>query len=96
MVWKSNVKFGVTDLSSGSIFELKGYGQRVTIHKIHGYGNGFYLTCRALGYEDLDLGTEDFTQAIDTAKKEIRKKVDKLRLFADNLEKDTEVELTRY
>lgn len=96
MKWQSNAKYGVKDLSSGSIFTLQGYDCRVTIHKLHGCGDGFYLSCNELGFNQYELLTEDFPQAVMRAKALMREKVKQLHKIVSALECDNEIEFTRY
>ena len=96
MEWISNAKCG-QELNTGTIFNAKKIGHRVTIHKLHGLGNGWYLTSRDLGIERENLRTEDFEQAIQRAKDIVRLKLFTLnQLFKDFLEDDTETTFTRY
>ena len=67
-------------MNTGTVFDVKKIGRRVTIHKMHGFGNGWYLTCRDLGIEKENLRTEDFEQAIQKAKDTVR-----LKLFSFNI-----------
>ena len=43
----SNAKCG-TPVESGTVFTIKDYGFNISIHKIHGCGDTWYLTCREL------------------------------------------------
>ena len=96
MEWISNAKCG-QEFNTGTIFNAKKIGSRVTIHKLHGLGNGWYLTSRDLGIERENLRTEDFEQAIQMAKDIVRLKLFTLnQLFKDFLEDDTETTFTRY
>ena len=92
----SNARYG-QELNTGTIFDAKKTGRRVTIHKLHGFGNDWYLTCRDLGIEKENLRTEDFEQAIQNAKDIVRLKLFALnQLFKDFLEDTTETTFTRY
>ena len=96
MEWISNAKCG-QELNTGTIFNAKKIGRRVTIHKLHGLGNDWYLTSRDLGIERENLRTEDFEQAIQRAKDIVRLKLFTFnQLFKDFLEDDTETTFTRY
>ena len=96
MEWISNAKCG-QELNTGTIFNAKKIGLRVTIHKLHGLGNDWYLTSRDLGIERENLRTEDFEQAIQRAKDIVRLKLFTLnQIFKDFLEDDTETTFTRY
>lgn len=96
MEWISNAKYG-QELNTGTIFDVKKIGRRVTIHKLHGLGNGWYLTCRDLGIEKENLRTEDFEQAIQKAKDTVQLKLFSFnQLFKDFWEDTTETTFTRY
>ena len=96
MEWISNAKYG-QELNTGTIFNAKNIGSRVTIHKMHGFGNDWYLTCRDLGIERENLMTEDFEQAIQKAKDTVWLKLFALnQLFKDFWEDDTETTFTIY
>lgn len=96
MEWISNAKYG-QELNTGTIFYAKKIGRSVTIHKLHGFGNGWYLTCRDLDIERENLRTEDFDQAIQKAKDIVRLKLFSFnQLFKDFLEDDAETTFTRY
>ena len=96
MEWISNAKYG-KELNTGTIFYAKKIGRSVTIHKLHGSGNGWYLTCRDLGIERENLMTEDFEQAIQKAKDIVWLKLFALnQLFKDFWEDDTETTFTIY
>ena len=96
MEWISNAKYG-QELNTGTVFDVKKIGRRVTIHKMHGFGNGWYLTCRDLGIEKENLRTKDFEQAIQKAKDTVRLKLFSFnQLFKDFWEDTTETTFTRY
>ena len=58
MEWVSNARYN-QELNAGTIFDAKKTGRRVTIHKLHGFGDDWYLTCRDLGIERENLRTEE-------------------------------------
>ena len=96
MEWISNAKYG-QELNTGTVYDVKKIGRRVTIHKMHGFGNGWYLTCRDLGIEKENLRTKDFEQAIQKAKDTVRLKLFSFnQLFKDFWEDTTETTFTRY
>ena len=96
MEWISNAKYG-QELKTGTIFKAKKIGRCVRIHKLRGFGNDWYLTCRDLKIERKNLRTEDFEQAIQKAKDIVRLKLFAFnQLFKDFLEDATETTFTRY
>ena len=96
MEWVSNARYN-QDVMSGSVFEAKKIGRRVAIHRIHGYGDNWYLTCRDLGIEKQPLETEHFQLANSKAKEIIRSKLFALnQIFKDFWEDTTETTFTRY
>ena len=83
MQWKSNARYK-QELNDGSIFELKEYGIRVTIHKIHGLGDNFYLSSTDFGFSQRNLNTENFNEAVKKAKSLILERANFLSAEAVN------------
>ena len=83
MLWKSNAGYNEDAKKSGSVFELKDNKLGIRIHKYIGCGDELFLSCRCLGINTRDLGTEDFDKAVEVAKDIIYKEVRKLSEEAD-------------
>lgn len=83
MLWKSNAGYNEDAKKSGTIFELKDNKLGIRIHKYVGCGDELFLSCRCLGINMRDLGTEDFDKAVEVAKGIIYKEVLKLSEEAD-------------
>ena len=96
MEWISNAKYK-QDLKEGTIFTLKGANVSISIHKIHGFGDRLYLTCRNLNIEQMGLNTADFDIAVENAKAIIRVKLEMLgEYFSKFLTDETENVFVRY
>lgn len=65
MQWKSNASYNQPP-ESGTIFTLKS-NARIVIHKLHGVGEEWYLSCIDLSIEKKNLGTVDFEDAVRKA-----------------------------
>ena len=78
MLWKSNAGYNEDVKKSGTIFELKDNKLGIRIHKYVGCGDELFLSCRCLGIDMRDLGTEDFDKAVEVAKGIIYKKVNEI------------------
>ena len=95
MQWKSNAKYSQS-VEEGTIFTLKS-DARIVIHKYHGYGESWYLSCYPLGIEREPLNTEDFNTAVENAKAMISRKLKTLNytytVFASDVSK---TEIVRY
>ena len=83
MLWKSNARYNEPVKQSGTVFELKNNKLGIRIHKYVGCGDELFLSCRCLGINMRDLGTEDFDKAVEVAKDIIYKEVRKLSEEAD-------------
>ena len=96
MEWISNAKFN-QDLKEGTIFTLKGAKVSICIHKIYGLGDRFYLTCRNLNIEQMELNTADFDLAVENATVIIREKLKMLNeYFSEFLTDESENIFVRY
>lgn len=98
MQWKSNAKFN-QPAEEGSIFSLKTEAPcaRVVIHKIHGCGNSWYLSCPLLDIDDKPLNTEDFNTAVEHAKVVVRTNLNLLLdTYAPFATDTSENEIVRY
>ena len=83
MFWKSNARYNEDAKKSGTVFELKDNKLGIRVHKYVGCGDKLFLSCRYLGIDMADLGTEDFDKAVEVAKDIIYKEVRKLSEEAD-------------
>lgn len=52
---------------------------RICIHKIIGYGDGWYLSVANLSINDLDLKTNNFEEAVFNAKKEVKERLEEIQ-----------------
>lgn len=52
---------------------------KICIHKICGYGDGWYLNCYTLQISNNDLRTTDFEKALENAKEVITKEFSAIR-----------------
>ena len=96
MKWRSDAKFKQKE-TDGGIFDLKEYGIRVTIHKIHGLGDNFYLSSIDFGFSQRDLNTDNFDEAVEKSKNLIIEKATQIYNAAMKFsEDDSENEFTRY
>lgn len=96
MEWKSNAKYN-QEPESGSIFEAKGMNGRVSIHKIHGYGDEWYLSCPDLRMSQIELRTQSFDEATETAKTIIKNEIERLQaMFAPFLSDESENKIVKY
>lgn len=78
MFWKSNAGYNEDAKKSGTIFELKNNKLGIRVHKYVGCGDELFLSCKCLGINMRDLGTEDFDKAVEVAKGIIYKKVNEI------------------
>ena len=96
MEWRSNSHYK-KDVKDGTIFTLKNIGVGIVIHKIHGLGDEFYLSCSILGIDDFGLNTEDFDLAVENAKVIIQTKLTSINNHFDKFLSDTsETTIVRY
>lgn len=93
--WKSNARYG-QKTENGSIFELKNNGLGISIHKYNACGDGWFLSCKALGIKAHDLFTNDFDMAIEKAKDYICAKFAELDYLVDLLVRGDENIFVRY
>ena len=78
MLWKSNAGYNEDAKKSGTVFELKDNKLGIRVHKYIGCGDELFLSCRCLGINMRDLGTEDFDKAVEVAKGIIYKEVNEI------------------
>lgn len=95
MEWISNARYN-EEANKGRIYNLKGI-EGITIHKYHGCGDVYFLTCKKLGIECVELNTEEFEIAVNNSKKIIKAKVkemmDKYNKFYESKEEN---EIVKY
>lgn len=93
--WKSNARFG-QPAEEGTIFDFKGQA-KISIHKIVGCGNSFYLTCRDLDISSISLNTDDFELAAENAKTLIRVRLEMIQgRFDEFLSDKSDTRIARY
>lgn len=96
MEWKSNATYK-QEPESGTIFEAKGIKGRVSIHKIHGCGDNWYMSCPDLRMSKVELGTQDFNNAVAIAKSFIKKELENLQAaFMPFISDESENKIVRY
>lgn len=76
MEWVSNAKFG-QPAESGTVFSVK-HLHSIKIHKYKGCGDKWFLSCPILNMDTWELDTEDFDEAVKTAKKIIKERIEKI------------------
>lgn len=79
MKFKSNARYE-EKLEDGSIFDLKDYSLKVSIHKYVGCGDNLYLSCYELGISQKDLETEDFNEAVSKSMEIVTEKMKHLEM----------------
>lgn len=95
MEWKSNAKYGQRE-DEGSIFSLKPDGV-MTVHHYVGCGNKWFLTCKMLDIEMVDLKTTDFIQAEINAKTVVEHKIEQINsIFAPIIADKSRTTFSRY
>lgn len=67
MKWKSNARHN-RELTDGTMFDLKEFGIRICIHKIIDFGDDFYLSSTDFGFNQCDLHTNNFDEAVEKSK----------------------------
>ena len=95
MQFKSNAKFN-NPVESGTIFELKNNGLRITIHRIIHITNTWFLSCPVLGFSQVDLHESDFEEAVKKAKSILNSKIDEFREEFNKIANDDVIEIVRY
>ena len=78
MLWKSNAGYNEDAKKSGTIFELKNNKLGIRVHKYVGCGDKLFLSCKCLGIDMADLGTEDFDKAVEVAKDIVYKEANEI------------------
>lgn len=96
MEWKSNARYH-QEVNEGTIFDLKGFDVKVSIHRIHGCGNSLYFSCPALNLQSVPLNTGYFDAAVLKTKIIIKEKLELLnKNFGAFITDDTENIIVRY
>lgn len=94
MKFVSNVKYS-ENVESGSIFRCM--KDSISIHRIVGVKNKWYLTCCDLSISAYDLQEEDFDKAVEKAKLVIKSRIEKLNEIYSNFYNDkTDNTISRY
>lgn len=95
MIWKANARYN-EPIEKSTIFTSK-QSPYVVIHKIHGLGNGFYLTCILFRITDHDLKTENFEEAVKKTQAVIDNALREYEMqFRSFVTDETETTFTRY
>ena len=91
----SNAKYG-EPVESGTVFNIKENGFNMSIHKIHGCGDTWYLDCSELGIDNLPLKNRILLGCVKDAKEIIKYKLETLNVRFNSLYKDEDIEISRY
>ena len=91
----SNAKYG-EPVESGTVFNIKENGFNMSIHKIHGCGDTWYLDCLELGIDNLPLKNRNLLGCVKDAKEIIKYKLETLNVRFNSLYKDEDIEISRY
>lgn len=95
MEWRSNARLK-QELAEGTIFSIKGQAD-ICIHKIHGLGDKFYLTCGQLNFCSFGLNTDDFNTAVNNAKKVVKVRMERLNaVYTNFIEDESNNVIVRY
>lgn len=70
----------VTNETIVNVYTTK-HSHRICIHKIIGYGDGWYLSLPSLLINDLDLKTNNFDQALFNAKVKVKRRLEEMQEF---------------
>lgn len=82
---------------AGSIYRIKGSKLKLTIHNYVGCGNEWFLSCNELGFNSVDLNTEDFETAVKSTKEKIKNRIEFLSKEVKKICNDeSEITFTRY
>ena len=95
MKFKSNAKYG-EEPKIGSVFTLQDNSLGISIHKYVGCGDALFINIKALNIDNYHLGTEDFKEAVSTAKEVVMREVKKIREDAYRFCSDSKIEFDRY
>ena len=91
----SNAKIG-EPVESGTIFRIKENGFNISIHKIIGCGDAWYLNCAELGIDDLPLKNRNLFGCVKDAKEIIKNKLEALNVRFHSIYEDEDIEISRY
>lgn len=91
----SNAKY-VEPVESGTVFNIKENGFNISIHKIHGCGDTWYLDCSELGIDNLPLKNRNLFGCVKDAKEIIKYKLETLNARFHILYEDEDIEISRY
>ena len=91
----SNAKYG-EPVENGTVFRIKDNGFNISIHKIHGCGDTWYLDCSELGIDNLPLANRNLLGCVKDAKEIIKNRLDTLNVRFNSLYEDTDIEISRY
>ena len=90
----SNAKIG-EPVESGTIFRIKENGFNISIHKIIGCGDAWYLNCAELGIDDLPLKNRNLFGCVKDAKESIKYRLETLNVRLNSLYEDEDMEISR-
>lgn len=95
MEFKSNARHGVL-AENGSVFELKDSNLNISIHKYYGCGNLLFLSCKTLNISTRALNTEDFSDAVEIAKKVLEEEIKAITHAFELIKDDNEIKVVNY
>lgn len=91
----SNAEYG-EPIESGTIFRITENGFNMSIHKICGCGDTWYLNCLELGIKDLPLANRNIFGCVKDSMEIIKNRIDTLNVRFNSLYEDTVIEISRY
>ena len=89
----SNAKMG-QPVESGSVFQTKIGTIQISIHRYKGC-EGWFLTCRDLGIETMELKSEGLMSEVNESREILKKTVDKIQKNINTF-CDSKIEIARY
>lgn len=95
MEWISNARYGKDPLE-GTIFQAKIKEYNLSIHKIRGCGDDYYLSFPDLRINDCNLGTENFEDATKKADDIIKGRLSCIQDAIDSFFSDKTNTISRY
>lgn len=93
MKFKSNARYN-EPVESGTIFESKIGGMRISVHKII-HCEGWYLSCPNLRISQMKLKSDTLISAIKESKEVLKNVIEELKKDVDSF-CESEIEISRY
>ena len=92
MKFKSNARWDEPK-ENGTVFELRGNGLRIKIHRIIYIQDTWFLSCHVLNISQMDLHESDFNKAVKKAKVIINQEIGRLIAEYDKIAGDDVIEI---